>query len=222
MAQFIDLTGQRFGRLTVLKRSSKICTPNGTRRVYWDCICDCGNPATVSSHELRSGKSKSCGCLQIERAHDANVTHGGRRTRLYNIWNNMKQRCINPHGTMFEYYGGRGIAVCPDWLASFSTFQHWALSAGYTDDLTLDRIDSDKDYCPENCRWIPMCEQSKNRRNIHQLTFNGKTMSVTEWGKITGFGYQVIKDRLLHGWTVERTLTEPIAHKFGVRYHKTP
>lgn len=220
MPKFIDLTGERYGRLTVLRRSSKNCTPNGTPRVYWECLCNCGNMATVSSNGLRCGRTKSCGCLYTERIQSANITHGGRKTRLYNIWSNMKQRCINPKGTMFEYYGGRGIAVCPDWLNSFSSFQNWALSSGYTDELTLDRLDNDGDYCPENCHWIPMFEQAKNRRNIHNLTFNGKTMSVTEWGDVTGFGYHVIKDRLRHGWSVERTLTEPIAHKFGVRHNK--
>lgn len=220
MPKFIDLTGERYGRLTVLRRSSKTHTPNGTPQVYWECLCDCGNNATVTSNDLRSGHTKSCGCLNVERSRSANITHGGRRTRLYNIWNNMKQRCINPKGTMYEYYGGRGISVCSDWLNSFSSFQNWAFSSGYADDLTLDRFDNDGDYCPENCHWIPMCEQAKNRRNIHQLTFNEKTMSVTEWGEATGFGYHVIKDRLRHGWSVERALTEPIAHKFGVRHNK--
>lgn len=132
--------------------------------------------------------------------------HGGRYTRLYNIWLNMKQRCSNPKESHYEYYGGKGVSVCEEWKKSFSTFRDWALSNGYEDGLTIDRIESDKDYCPENCRWVTHLKQMSNTTRNVMLTYQGETHSLSEWSRIVGVPYGTLKSRLRYGWSVERML----------------
>ena len=154
----LDLIGQRFGRLTVLEP-----LPTQGKKTRWRCLCDCGRETAVSSTHLVSGHTGSCGCLQIERARATNTKHGGRRSRLYTIWEHMRQRCNNSGNKDFKYYGGRGIKICKAW-EHFGTFQDWAQANGYTDKLTIDRIDPDGNYCPTNCRWITQAGQNRNRR----------------------------------------------------------
>ena len=132
--------------------------------------------------------------------------HGGRYTRLYNIWLNMKQRCSNPKASHYEYYGGRGISVCREWRDSFSSFREWAISNGYNEKLTLDRTDRDEDYCPGNCRWITQTEQMSNTSRNIMLTYQGETHSLSEWSRIVGVPYGTLKSRLRYGWSVERML----------------
>lgn len=153
-----DLTGQRFGRLTVLEALP------GDRRTRWRCICDCGQETVVGSgHHLTSGNTKSCGCLHRDTARDRHMVHGGKGSRLYNIWKNARQRCRNSKATDYSIYGGRGINFCAEW-DSFARFQEWAMANGYRDDLTLDRINPDGDYSPQNCRWATWKEQRHNQR----------------------------------------------------------
>ena len=133
--------------------------------------------------------------------------HGGRYSRLYNIWLNMKQRCSNPKASHYEYYGGKGIAVCDEWKNSFSAFREWAISHHYSDELTLDRIDSNSDYSPNNCRWVTRYEQMSNTSRNRMITYKGETHSMAEWSRITGIPYGRIKHRITHyGWSVERAL----------------
>ena len=147
-----DLTGNRFGRLVVLNKSQ-----NGK----WLCLCDCGNKKEILTHSLTSGKTQSCGCLQKERVSTTNSKHHARGTRLHNIWLGMRNRCNTPTHVRYYRYGGRGIKVCEQW-GEFINFRDWALSHGYKDNLTLDRIDNNGNYEPSNCRWVTYKEQFKN------------------------------------------------------------
>lgn len=151
---FIDLTGKRFGKLLVINRV------DGDGKVKWLCECACGNRAIVQSCNLQNGHSKSCGCGIAE----SNTKHGQWNTRLYRIYYAMKQRCNNPNNANYEYYGGIGIKVCPEWEKDFQNFYDWAVTHGYSDELSIDRINPDGDYEPANCRWADKTTQSFNRK----------------------------------------------------------
>ena len=155
----IDLTGHRFGRLTVVKRV-------GTKKSFavWLCQCDCGKTATLPSAYLRTGQTRSCGCLAHDVLVARNTSHGGSYSRLYRIWHGMRQRCTDPNSSNYENYGGRGITVCDEWMHDFAAFQKWALANGYHEDLTIDRINNDSGYRPDNCRWATRHEQRLNQR----------------------------------------------------------
>ena len=162
----IDLTGHRFGRLTVTEFAGQ----STDKQALWKCVCDCGVTTYSSSGNLRHGRMKSCGCLRKEKGiqqAQSLTKHGQYNTRLYRIWNTMKNRCQNPNVHNYFRYGGRGITVCPDWQ-EFIRFHDWAIQNGYRDDLTLDRIDNFGGYSPTNCRWVTMKEQQNNKR-IHQI-----------------------------------------------------
>lgn len=145
-----------------------------------------------------------------------NFKHGKRNTRLYRIWLQMKNRCYNKRSDRYKDYGGRGIVVCVEWRNSFELFYDWSMSHGYSDELTIDRIDNDGNYEPSNCRWVTIKEQSRNTRNNRSLTLNGETHCLIEWAEITGLGRQCIYNRLRYGWTVEDALTKPKGYNVGV------
>lgn len=167
MATFIDLTGQRFGRLVATERVF-----TDSQRTTWLCRCDCGNQKTVRTSDLRNGHTQSCGCLHREivktstTVHRVDTTsHGLSRTRLYRTWSGMKTRCYNERWKNYKNYGGRGVVVCDEWKHNFEAFYDWAIANGYADDLTIDRINVNGNYEPSNCRWITLEEQQKNRTN---------------------------------------------------------
>lgn len=162
--KLIDLTGQRFGRLTVIERAENTNQGQAT----WLCRCDCGNVIKTRGSSLRRGATISCGCYQRQRASEAKTTHGGGHERLYKVWASMRQRCADKGCEDYKDYGGRGIEVCADWH-DYATFRVWALANGYNPEAphgvcTLDRIDVNRGYCPDNCRWVDMKAQANNRR----------------------------------------------------------
>ena len=190
--------GEKYNRLTVIR------TLEG-RKVL--CRCECGNETIVFEDNLKRGHTRSCGCLKAEIiAAGAHTKHGGRHTRLYEIWRSMKQRCSNPNKINYERYGGRGISVCEEWKNSYQAFREWALSNGYRDDLSLDRIDNSGNYEPSNCRWETATAQSNNRRSNHTLTVNGETHTIAEWARITGINQGNILARVRLGWSPEKAL----------------
>ena len=162
-----DLTGKRFGRLTVIE-----FVPNDKPSSYWLCKCDCENQTTVVGFKLKNGNTKSCGCyakqlfkmrISADKMHSgAKIIHGKSRSRIYHIYHGIKQRCYNHSNPSYRLYGAKGIAMCQQWKNSFMDFYNWAIENGYTNELTIDRIDSNKNYCPENCRWVTLSENSKH------------------------------------------------------------
>lgn len=206
MGKFIDLTGQRFGRLYVLCEVGR----NNSGKVLWLCRCDCGNEKIIIGGDLRSGRTTSCGCYHQEVVTEQATIHGKRFSRLYRIWCAMKRRCNSPSSTRYADYGGRGIKVCAEWEHSFSVFQRWAMENGYSDELSIDRIDVNAGYSPENCRWADAVTQARNKRSNRDLIFQGKKQSVAAWADETGISAETIYRRLDCGWPVERALTEPV------------
>ena len=175
------------------------------------CICDCGNEKVTESWNLQKGYCRSCGCLQKEAMainKYASITHGQSRTRLYTTWIGMKQRCYYPKHRHFDRYGGRGIRVCDEWVHDFPAFQAWAMANGYTDDLTIDRIDVDGNYEPSNCRWATYKDQANNMSSNRMLELNGVTHTLKEWSVITGISRTTIRNRLDRNWSIEEALTK--------------
>ena len=172
MPTFKDISGQRFGLLVAVE---PITVRTTTRtRTKWKCDCDCGKTVVVTGSNLISGHTKSCGCLNSQMTTDRNriimVSHGGHLERLYGVWHSMKARCNNPHNKAYSRYGGRGIKLCAEWERSYSAFREWALASGYDKNAdfgqcTIDRIDNDLGYFPDNCRWITKAEQQRNKSN---------------------------------------------------------
>ncbi len=170
MRKKIDLTGQRFGSLTVIQKDESRNYKSGC--TAWLCICDCGEQKIARSDKLRNGKTKSCGCLVAELFHPSKTRlfHPS-KTRLYYVWNGMKARCNSVNNPNYPNYGARGITVCDEWKNNFQAFYEWAIVNGYDENAprgqcTIDRIDNDKGYSPDNCRWVDMNVQNRNRRPI--------------------------------------------------------
>ena len=202
---FKDLTNKKFGRLTAISIDS---CDNG--KTYWRCKCDCGNEHVVLTNRLISGHTTSCGCRkeEINKAiSDINKTHELSNSRIYGIYRGMISRCYKKYSNNYNRYGGRGITICKEWLDDFMNFYKWAMENGYYDDLSIDRIDVNGNYCPENCRWATAKEQANNTRSTVFLTYNGQTKSASEWSRITGISRNTITRRKRSGWTDEECLT---------------
>lgn len=208
-----NLIGRTFGRLTVLCRAEDYVYPNGRHRTRWHCECACGNTVDVEASNLKRGNSKSCGCYDLELKHNR-IKHGGRHERLYGVWTNIKNRCNNVASEDYQDYGGRGIKICDEWNDSYETFRSWAIKSGYNDEAaksecTIDRIDVNGNYEPDNCRWVNAKKQANNRRNTLTYTAFGETHSLSEWSDITGVKYHTLFARVNRlGWPLEKALKQ--------------
>ena len=206
MPKIYRLEGQRFGRWTVIEQ----CGVDHRGEKLYRCQCDCGNVGVVRSSSLRDGRSSSCGCFANELTSKRSKTHGMTNTRLFNIWSGMRSRCYSTTDYHYKWYGARGITMCDEWKNDFQTFYNWAISSGYDDGLSIDRIDNNGNYEPSNCRWTTHAEQMRNQGRNIMLTYNGKTLCAMDWSRETGLSDATIrwrKNKL--GWSDEKTLTTP-------------
>lgn len=208
----VDLVGQRFGKLVVVGRDT---SPSGTKRkrVKWVCQCDCGNTSSVTSDNLKSGTTTSCGCAKFT----AKLIHGMTGTPTYKAWDGMIQRCTNPNDAKYSDYGGRGISICDRWRVFSNFLEDMGVKPeGYE----LERMDNNRGYNPENCKWATRKEQNRNKRNSRLLTLGDETLCVTEWADRVGINYNTIIERLGRGWSVEKALTTPPKQGLFVRKSK--
>lgn len=197
MRKRVDMSGQQFGRLTAVEYSHY-----KRPKTYWRCRCECGNEAIVSQGALKSGNTRSCGCL----ARDVNVTHGSSKSPVYKVWQAMRDRCHNPNNAFYPDYGGRGISVCARWQG-FAAFQK---DMGHRPKgATIERKDVNGDYAPNNCCWASPRTQGNNRRNNRRISMDGVTHTVAEWSRLTGIDKSCILYRLNSGWSVRNALTIP-------------
>lgn len=203
MGGFIDLTGKKFGRLTVLKRTGS--GPAG--QPLWKCRCRCGKTTTVRGHRLRKGETKSCGCFRLDSISARTTTHGDSKTSFYRLWGNMVARCTQPSSNSYPEYGALGIKVCRRWL-KYENFKAdmWPRPKG----LQLDRIRSSGPYSPKNCRWVTVKEQQRNKRNCWAVQFQGRKVTLAELSEISGINRGTLELRLSKGMTAEEAATTPV------------
>lgn len=199
MTKPIDISNVRFGKLVTIKQVGN--DAHGSK--LWLCECDCGNTTIVNASDLRRGNTKSCGCLSKDNLVKRNLKHGLKYSRLYYIHQGMKQRCLNPNNKSYKDYGAKGITVCSDWL-DFENFHRWAMANGYSDKLTIDRIDCCGNYEPGNCRWVTAFRQASNKKNNHYIEWMGEKHTLAEWSRITGIESSLLRYRLKKGMELDK------------------
>jgi hypothetical protein len=192
-----DLTGERFGKLTAVKFSHR-----KEAHYFWLFICDCGNEIIARTDSVGK-KTFSCGCFQKEKV----TTHKETKTRLYRIRRGMINRCYRQENKDYLFYGGRGISICEEWKNSYEAFRDWANANGYTDDLSIDRIDPDGNYEPSNCQWVSSKKQANNRHGNRLITFNNETRTATQWNEFLGYPRDLIFNRLSAEWPIKKALS---------------
>lgn len=204
----LDLIGKRFGRLVVLEEVEPRVENNGNKRRRFMCICDCGNRKVVDGAHLTSGAIRSCGCFMRERTIETSTTHGKTGTRLHRIWSGMKIRCSDKNSKDYKDYGAKGVIVCDEWLGEngFQHFYDWATANGYSDKLSIDRIDVNGNYEPSNCRWATIEMQANNKRNTRLFAYKGETLSITEIAKKYGIKRSLLGGRIYKGWDITRAV----------------
>lgn len=202
MSKFIDRTGEKYNHLLVLGLEA---ITNG--KPAWKCRCDCGKITVVRGSNLVSGAVKSCGCL---RNTPYNKTHGDSNTKLYRHWKSMIYRCTKPNHPAYRWYGARGISVCDEWL-DYENFKKWAIETQPDKSYTVDRIDVNGNYCPENCRWATREEQANNRRSNIMFEYRGERKNLMQWSKCLNVGYKLLYNRINKlGWDFEKAITTPV------------
>jgi hypothetical protein len=202
-----NLIGQKFGHLTVVGKAEN----NTQGKQMWICKCDCGREKAkpTDTYSLKHGKVKSCGCLYFESNKERNKKHGLTHSRIYNIWISMRSRCNYVGDVAYKNYGGRGIKVCQEWNNDFQAFYDWAMLHGYTDKLTVDRVDPNDDYCPQNCRWSTMKEQQNNRRNNRRIVYKNKPYTVSQLAEKLNLSRNALVWRLDNGWEEDEISLTP-------------
>ena len=199
-----DLTGMKFGEWNVISRGHT----DKSKKIHWLCECSCGNRSEVSANSLLSGNSTKCiECSAKEKAKKC-IKHGKSKDRIYNIYRGMKSRCLNKNNYSYSHYGERGIKVCDEWLGEtgFKNFYDWAMNHGYSDELSIDRINVDGNYDPNNCRWATKDEQQCNKTNSILIEYKGEKKTVAEWAKIYGINYYTLLSRIKSNWDIEKAL----------------
>lgn len=211
-----NLCGKRFGKLIVIQQLDSKQYPRFSGSIIYECQCDCGNTTIVTRSKLIHNHTQSCGCMRKSSAAKLFTTHKQTGSRLFNIFYNMKQRCLNPHAPAYDKYGGRGIKICDEWKNQngFDNFYNWAIQNGYQENLSIDRINNDGDYAPDNCRWTTMKTQSNNRSSNTYITFHNQTHTLSEWADIIGIDHSVLSQRINKlGMTIEEAFTRKINYK---------
>lgn len=214
-----NIANQRFGRLVALERVEDRITKSGRKIIQYKCRCDCGNEKVVDARHLKDGSIISCGCY----LHEMLIENGKRvakkpsnihhliNSRIYRIWGNMVNRCTNINNPAFGRYGGRNITVCDEWKDSFETFYEWAKLSGYNDNLTIDRIDNNSGYAPDNCRWVNRYVQANNKRNNILYCYDGKTLTLSEISRMVNIPYKTLHRRInTLGWDFEKAINEKV------------
>lgn len=200
MSKFIDLKGQRFGRLIVIEF---ICRKKS--HSIFNCKCDCGKFKEVSSNSLRTGRVRSCGCFSIESTLERSITHGLSKHPLYTIWTSMRNRCYYPKHNRRENYQKKGIIVCDEWKNDFKTFYDWSIANGWRLGLSIDRRENSGNYCPSNCKYSTNKEQQRNRTTNVLVTYKGITKILIEWTEHFNLNYERVRKRLKKGWPPEES-----------------
>ena len=202
-----DMAGKVFGYLTVISNKGSY-KGQGT---LWLCKCKCGKEVIVRAGSLRNGHSQSCGCLKKQKFLESHTTHNLSKTRIYKIWIQIKKRCNNCNDSGYKYYGNRGIKVCHEWENDFINFYNWAINNGYNKNLSIDRINYNGNYEPNNCRWVDMKIQQRNKRTNRYITINEETHCLSEWAEIYNRNIMTILYRINKmGWDDVRAITTPI------------
>ena len=199
----IDISNQRFGKLLVVKKAYY-----QNKKVYWQCLCDCGKITYVHTSNLKCKRIRSCGCLKVEELVNRSTKHNQRHTKLYEVWKTIKQRCLNPKNVSYHNYGGRGITICEEWKNDFMSFYNWSMKNGYKEGLTIDRINNDGNYEPSNCRWTTRLVQNNNTRVNNYITINNETKTLTEWCRFYNANYgKVYRLYKLKNYDIIKALT---------------
>lgn len=209
--------GKKYGMLTIMsyshRKSYHYFRKNGKERIdylyFYKCKCDCGKEKTISINSILTGHTKSCGCLHIENCINKFKKHGKYRSKIYYIWRGIRNRCNFKKDKSYKYYGGMGIKVCDEWENDFMAFYNWAMLNGYKDGLTIDRIDVNGNYCPENCRWVDRKTQARNTRRNRFIEYNGEKYCLNDWARIVNKTSNCISYRLKKGWSIKDALYIP-------------
>lgn len=220
------MIGAKYGRLTVVRNMGYISGHYNTPKYIVEAKCECGFIILCPIGRIRNGNTKSCGCLAKDETSKRSTTHGHKNRKIYGengsslyfIWGGVKQRCLNPKHAAYHRYGGRGITICDRWKDSFDNFLQ-DMGGSYKSKLTLERVDNNKGYCPENCRWATMKEQANNTNTNKHITYNGETLTITQAAEKYGLSYSLLVTRIsTYKWSIEKALTTQVAKDLVVDY----